>query len=152
LLPVNNSAQGCFVPLARDLRLGRDGKPWIEMVSTCFRGVSAEQDGGKHRQEDELCPQQKERIELMSGEKTQNVQDVFLNHIRKNKVPVTIFLINGVKLQGVVSSFDNFSLLLRRDGHVQLVYKHAVSTVMPSTVIRLYEPGAEAEEGAWSDA
>ena len=48
----------------------------------------------------------------MSGEKSQNVQDVFLNHIRKNKVPVTIFLINGVKLQGVVSSFDNFSLLL----------------------------------------
>lgn len=89
----------------------------------------------------------------MSGEKTQNVQDVFLNHIRKNKVPVTIFLINGVKLQGVVSSFDNFSLLLRRDGHVQLVYKHAVSTVMPSTVIRLYEPGADAaEEGASNDA
>lgn len=85
----------------------------------------------------------------MSGEKTQNVQDVFLNHIRKNKVPVTIFLINGVKLQGVVSSFDNFSLLLRRDGHVQLVYKHAVSTVMPSTVIRLYEPGStESDESA----
>lgn len=79
----------------------------------------------------------------MSAEKTQNVQDVFLNHIRKNKVPVTIFLINGVKLQGVVSSFDNFSLLLRRDGHVQLVYKHAVSTVMPSTVVRLYQPSAE---------
>ena len=76
----------------------------------------------------------------MSAEKSQNVQDVFLNHIRKNKVPVTIFLINGVKLQGVVSSFDNFSLLLRRDGHVQLVYKHAVSTVMPATVVRLYEP------------
>jgi host factor-I protein len=79
----------------------------------------------------------------MPAEKTQNVQDVFLNHIRKNKVPVTIFLINGVKLQGVVSSFDNFSLLLRRDGHVQLVYKHAVSTVMPATVVRLYEPSAE---------
>jgi host factor-I protein len=79
----------------------------------------------------------------MSAEKSQNVQDVFLNHIRKNKVPVTIFLINGVKLQGVVSSFDNFSLLLRRDGHVQLVYKHAVSTVMPATVVRLYEPSAE---------
>ena len=79
----------------------------------------------------------------MSGEKSQNVQDVFLNHIRKNiRFPLPYFLINGVKLQGVVSSFDNFSLLLRRDGHVQLVYKHAVSTVMPSTVIRLYEPGA----------
>ena len=79
----------------------------------------------------------------MSNEKTQNVQDVFLNHIRKNKIPVTIFLINGVKLQGVVSSFDNFCLLLRRDGHVQLVYKHAVSTVMPAAVVRLYEPSAE---------
>jgi len=87
--------------------------------------------------------QQEERVSVMSAEKTQNVQDVFLNHIRKNKIPVTIFLINGVKLQGVISSFDNFSLLLRRDGHVQLVYKHAVSTVMPSTVVRLYEPSAE---------
>ena len=77
----------------------------------------------------------------MPADKPQNVQDVFLNHIRKNKVPVTIFLINGVKLQGVVSSFDNFCLLLRRDGHVQLVYKHAVSTVMPSTIVKLYEPG-----------
>jgi host factor-I protein len=84
-----------------------------------------------------------EGVSPMSNEKTQNVQDVFLNHIRKNKIPVTIFLINGVKLQGVVSSFDNFCLLLRRDGHVQLVYKHAVSTVMPAAVVRLYEPSAE---------
>ena len=82
----------------------------------------------------------------MPADKPQNVQDVFLNHIRKNKVPVTIFLINGVKLQGVVSSFDNFCLLLRRDGHVQLVYKHAVSTVMPSTIVKLYEPGEAAAE------
>ena len=81
----------------------------------------------------------------MASDKPQSVQDVFLNHIRKNKIPVTIFLINGVKLQGVVSSFDNFSLLLRRDGHIQLVYKHAVSTVMPSTVIRLYDPSATEE-------
>ena len=76
----------------------------------------------------------------MATEKQQNLQDVFLNHVRKNKVPVTVFLINGVKLQGVISSFDNFCLLLRRDGHVQLVYKHAVSTVMPSAAVRLYEP------------
>ena len=78
----------------------------------------------------------------MATEKQQNLQDVFLNHVRKNKVPVTVFLINGVKLQGVISSFDNFCLLLRRDGHVQLVYKHAVSTVMPSAAVRLYEPAA----------
>ena len=84
----------------------------------------------------------------MSGEKSQNVQDVFLNHVRKNKVPVTIFLINGVKLQGVISWFDNFSVLLRRDGHVQLVYKHAISTVMPATSIQLFEPAKEEESDA----
>jgi host factor-I protein len=96
--------------------------------------------------------QREERVSDMSAEKTQNVQDVFLNHIRKNKIPVTIFLINGVKLQGVISSFDNFSLLLRRDGHVQLVYKHAVSTVMPSTVVRLYDPSEEAAAAAAAPA
>jgi host factor-I protein len=81
----------------------------------------------------------------MSAEKSQsqNVQDVFLNHIRKNKTPVTVFLVNGVKLQGVVTWFDNFSVLLRRDGHTQLVYKHAISTVMPSVQIQLFEPDKE---------
>lgn len=75
----------------------------------------------------------------MSSEKTQNLQDVFLNHIRKNKTPVTIFLVNGVKLQGIVTWFDNFSVLLRRDHHSQLVYKHAISTVMPTGPIALFE-------------
>ncbi|MFP4125405.1 MAG: RNA chaperone Hfq [Alphaproteobacteria bacterium] len=84
----------------------------------------------------------------MAAEKSPNLQDVFLNHVRKNKIAVTIFLINGVKLQGVISSFDNFCLLLRRDGHVQLVYKHAVSTVMPSAPIRLYDPSQEAQGAA----
>mgnify|MGYP000515891706 FL=1 len=81
----------------------------------------------------------------MSGDKVQNVQDVFLNYVRKNKTSVTVFLVNGVKLQGVISSFDNFSMLLRRDGHVQLVYKHAISTVMPATIIQLYDPVKEEE-------
>ena len=81
----------------------------------------------------------------MSSEKSQNVQDVFLNHIRKQKTPVTIFLVNGVKLQGIVTWFDNFSVLLRRDGHTQLVYKHAISTVMPSVPIQLFEPDKETE-------
>jgi len=67
----------------------------------------------------------------MSSEKMQNLQDTFLNFVRKNKVPLTIFLVNGVKLQGIVTWFDNFCLLLRRDGHSQLVYKHAISTIMP---------------------
>ena len=81
------------------------------------------------------------------SEKVQNVQDVFLNHIRKTKTPVTIFLVNGVKLQGIVTWFDNFSVLLRRDGHSQLVYKHAISTIMPVTPISLFE-GDKAAAGA----
>ena len=81
----------------------------------------------------------------MSSTKSQNVQDVFLNHVRKNKLPVTVFLVNGVKLQGVISWFDNFCVLLRRDGHVQLVYKHAISTVMPAGPVQLFDASAEEE-------
>ena len=82
----------------------------------------------------------------MASEKSQNVQDVFLNHVRKNKLPVTIFLVNGVKLQGIITWFDNFCVLLRRDGQSQLVYKHAISTVMPAAPIQLFEPSKEAAE------
>lgn len=74
------------------------------------------------------------------ADKANNLQDVFLNSIRKQKTPVTMFLINGVKLQGVVTWFDNFSVLLRRDGHSQLVYKHAISTIMPAIPVQLFEP------------
>lgn len=82
-------------------------------------------------------------------EKPQNLQDTFLNHIRKNKAPVTVFLVNGVKLQGIITWFDNFCVLLRRDGHSQLVYKHAISTVMPVGPIQLYdEPEGEGEAEA----
>ena len=69
----------------------------------------------------------------------QNLQDAFLNQVRKSKVPVTIFLINGVKLQGMITWFDNFCVLLRRDGQSQLVYKHAISTIMPGGPLSLYE-------------
>ena len=72
----------------------------------------------------------------------QNLQDAFLNTVRKSKVPVTIFLMNGVKLQGTITWFDTFCVLLNRDGQSQLVYKHAISTVMPAQPIKLYEPGA----------
>jgi host factor-I protein len=65
-------------------------------------------------------------------DKNNGLQDLFLNSLRKAKTPVTIFLVKGVKLQGVVTWFDNFSMLLRRDGQVQLVYKHSISTIMPS--------------------
>ncbi|MCF8495383.1 MAG: RNA chaperone Hfq [Alphaproteobacteria bacterium] len=81
------------------------------------------------------------------AEKIQNVQDVFLNKIRKEKVSVTVFLVNGVKLQGIVTWFDNFSLLLRRESHIQLVYKHAISTIMPNGPLSLYDDRSDTEEG-----
>ena len=77
----------------------------------------------------------------MAAERAQNLQDTFLNNVRKNKVPLTIFLVNGVKLQGVVTWFDAFSLLLRREGASQLVYKHSISTIMPA------EPPPETANG-----
>ena len=72
-----------------------------------------------------------------------NLQDVFLNHVRKQKTSVTVFLVNGVKLQGIITWFDNFCLLLRRDGHSQLVYKHAISTIMPVTPVDLYSDAGD---------
>ena len=82
----------------------------------------------------------------MSSEKQQNLQDVFLNNVRKAKIPVTVFLVNGVKLQGIITWFDNFCVLLRRDAHSQLVYKHAISTVMPAQPVQLFEPEKSDEE------
>ena len=73
------------------------------------------------------------------SDKQQNLQDTFLNAVRKSKAAVTIFLINGVKLQGNITWFDNFCVLLRRDGQSQLVYKHAISTVMPMGPIQLQD-------------
>jgi host factor-I protein len=85
------------------------------------------------------------RLKPMSNDKKQNLQDTFLNSVRKSKTPLTIFLVNGVKLQGVVSWFDNFCVLLRRDGQSQLVYKHAISTIMPAHPVQLYEPDDDVE-------
>jgi len=80
---------------------------------------------------------------MSSSEKQNNLQDVFLNQLRKTKAPVTLFLVNGVKLQGIITWFDSFSVLLRRDNHSQLVYKHAISTVMPINPIQLFEGDEE---------
>jgi len=82
----------------------------------------------------------------MATDRTKNLQDTFLNHIRKQKTPVTIFLVNGIKLQGVVTWFDSFCVLLRRDGQSQLVYKHAISTIMPGQQIQLFDK-LENEDG-----
>lgn len=80
--------------------------------------------------------------------KSLSLQDQFLNTIRKHKVPVTIFLVKGVKLQGIVTWFDPFSLLLRRDGNAQLVYKHAISTIMPvNSLPDLQHAGGEGGNG-----
>ena len=73
------------------------------------------------------------------AEKKESLQDSFLNGVRKDKNPVTVFLVNGVKLQGAITWFDNFSILLRRDGTSQLVYKHAISTIMPTQPLSFFE-------------
>jgi host factor-I protein len=73
------------------------------------------------------------------ADKVNNLQDIFLNSLRKSKTPVTMFLVKGVKLQGIITWFDNFSVLLRRDGQSQLIYKHAISTVMPAHPLDLSE-------------
>ncbi|WP_294395721.1 RNA chaperone Hfq [uncultured Sphingomonas sp.] len=80
------------------------------------------------------------------ADKTNNLQDIFLNSLRKSKTPVTMFLVKGVKLQGIITWFDNFSVLLRRDGQSQLIYKHAISTVMPAHTIDLTEIENAVEE------
>jgi len=80
------------------------------------------------------------------ADKVNNLQDIFLNTLRKSKTPVTMFLVKGVKLQGIITWFDNFSVLLRRDGQSQLIYKHAISTVMPAHSLDLSEIEKNFEE------
>ena len=71
--------------------------------------------------------------------KMTNLQDTFLNALRRGKTPTTVFLVNGVKLQGYITWYDNFCLLLKRDNQSQLVYKHAISTVMPNAAVQLQD-------------
>ena len=75
---------------------------------------------------------------------SQHIQEEFLNNLSNNKVSVTVFLVNGVKLQGLITYFDEQSLLLRRDGHTQWIYKHAVSTIMPGTAVEIEPQTTEA--------
>jgi host factor-I protein len=77
--------------------------------------------------------------------KTQSLQDPFLNALRKERVPVSVYLVNGIKLQGTIDSFDQFVVLLKNSVN-QMVYKHAISTVVPARNVRI--PGAEEEEAA----
>ncbi|HEX8640510.1 MAG TPA: RNA chaperone Hfq [Allosphingosinicella sp.] len=80
------------------------------------------------------------------ADKVNNLQDMFLNALRRSKTPVTMFLVKGVKLQGIITWFDNFSVLLRRDGQAQLIYKHAISTIMPAAPLDLGDLHAAFEE------
>lgn len=68
-----------------------------------------------------------------------NVQDAFLNYVRRNKIQVTIFLMNGVKVIGFISCFDQNTILVKRENYTQLIYKHAVSTVYPHSAVNLFE-------------
>lgn len=81
------------------------------------------------------------------ADRPQNLQDAFLNQVRKQKIPLTIFLVNGVKLNGVVGWFDNFCVLLKRDGIAQLVYKHAISTVMPASPVNFNDGSEDLDSG-----
>ncbi len=83
----------------------------------------------------------------MASDSTRNLQEVFLKHLQDHKVPVTIFLVNGVKLQGYVTRFDKFGVALMRDRQTQLVYKHAISSISPLTDVRLFA-GSEESVGS----
>ena len=74
-------------------------------------------------------------------QKTQNLQDTFLNYIRREKIPVTLFLMNGFQLRGVVRSFDSFVVLIDADGRQQMIYKHAISTVAPARPVSIEPTG-----------
>ena len=75
--------------------------------------------------------------------KIQNLQDIFLNQARKKGVSVTVFLVNGFQIRGIVTGFDSFTVVLDSDGRQQLIYKHAISTVAPVRALRLEEEMAE---------
>ena len=94
-----------------------------------------EQDMPTAREEERPAPANGARAngkKVSSDDRQPGLQDSFLNILRREKAPVTVFLVKGVKLQGIITWFDNFSLLLRRDGQSQLVDKHAISTIMPA--------------------
>jgi host factor-I protein len=95
-------------------------------------------DAGKRRISGRNRPAKKKKVHIMA-DKPGSLQDLFLNSLRRSKTPVTMFLVKGVKLQGIVTWFDNFSVLLRRDGQSQLIYKHAISTIMPAGPIDVAE-------------
>jgi host factor-I protein len=84
------------------------------------------------------------------GKSQVNLQDIFLNQMRKEKIPVTMYLVNGARLTGMIKGFDNFVILLKQENQ-QLVYKHAISTIIPDKPVdfmEVMEMKKEAEQGA----
>jgi host factor-I protein len=88
-------------------------------------------------------------IEEIAMSKGHTLQDPYLNILRKDRIPVSIYLVNGIKLQGQIESFDQFVVLLKNTVS-QMVYKHAISTVVPSRMVRMPNPNAE-EDGETAD-
>lgn len=78
-------------------------------------------------------------------QKTVNLQDVFLNRVRKDKLPVTMFLMNGFQLRGTVTGFDSFVVALDSEGKQQMIYKHAISTIVPAKTISLTDTDTDTE-------
>ena len=74
---------------------------------------------------------------LTNNKPAMNVQDAFLNYVRKENIPVAIYLVNGFQIRGLVRGFDNFSVIIENEGKQQLVYKHAVSTISPATKVSI---------------
>ena len=74
---------------------------------------------------------------LTNNKPAMNVQDAFLNNVRKENIPVVIYLVNGFQIRGLVRGFDNFSVILENEGKQQMVYKHAVSTISPATKVSI---------------
>ena len=83
--------------------------------------------------------------------KGHTLQEPFLNALRKERIPVSIYLVNGIKLQGQIESFDSFVVLLRNNVS-QMVYKHAISTVVPARAVRIYDPDADAAGDAGAES
>jgi host factor-I protein len=81
------------------------------------------------------------------SEKIINVQDALLNYVRKNKIPVTIFLMNGVKITGLVSCFDQCSVIVKKEGYIQMLYKHAISTFSPHGAVNIFDWNVQQEGG-----
>ena len=107
----------------------RYGQPTLTVPGKVSLPISAAYRFGQYR----LMPGR----QTMASDRPQAPQDTFLDHVRKHEVPVTIFLASGIKLQGYVREFDSYSLLLVRDRQAQLIYKHAVSTLMPGEPVRI---------------